>query len=202
MTPGFRPRGDDLLVRLSPPAATSAGGIALPQNLDRRETEGTVLAAGPGVLLPDGKRPAITWFIEADVVVFAQHDFRLLEGREGLVSARAVVATVAFDGSLHPENDYVMLSPDRAPSESAGGIALPETARKTARAGRLLATGPGPLVTTGPLAGLCKPVWAALNVPREWVTAAPKVWYSADSMARHAGGKVFVHAKDLLFWEE
>ena len=43
---------------------------------------------------------------------------------------------------FRPLNDFVLIEPVAAVTESAGGIAVPETAQERAREGTVLAVGP------------------------------------------------------------
>jgi chaperonin GroES len=51
----FRPLADRVLVKRHEARETTEGGIIIPQNAQERPTRGTVVAAGPGKTLDNGK---------------------------------------------------------------------------------------------------------------------------------------------------
>jgi chaperonin GroES len=68
----LRPLGDRLVVQPTPREEMTKSGIVLPDTAKEKPQEGTVIAAGPGRLLDDGKREALD-VNEGDKVLYAKY---------------------------------------------------------------------------------------------------------------------------------
>jgi chaperonin GroES len=68
----LRPLGDRLIVEPQEQESRTTSGIILPETAKEKPQEGTVLAAGPGRTVDDGKR--VTLDVKAgDVVLYARY---------------------------------------------------------------------------------------------------------------------------------
>jgi chaperonin GroES len=86
MTPELRPLADRVIVERMPPAESTAGGIVLPDIAKDVPREGTVIAAGPGLLLENGQlRPLEVH--QGDKVLFGSYAGNevLIDGKTYLV---------------------------------------------------------------------------------------------------------------------
>ncbi len=68
----LRPLGDRIVVRPTPREEMTKTGIVLPDTAKEKPQEGTILAAGPGRILDDGKREAMD-VKEGDKVLYAKY---------------------------------------------------------------------------------------------------------------------------------
>jgi len=62
------PLGDKIIIRRIEAEATTAGGIVLPDTAKEKPQRGTVLAVGPGKLLDNGERGALSVAIGDEVI--------------------------------------------------------------------------------------------------------------------------------------
>jgi len=91
----LRPVGANVVVRRDPAEAVTAGGIVLPDEAQEKPRQGTVIAVGPGKLLPSGERQPIDVQV-GDTVIFTKYsgnevrwggeDLLVLAGHEVLVA--------------------------------------------------------------------------------------------------------------------
>jgi chaperonin GroES len=92
----LRPLGDRVVVRPTPREEMTKSGIVLPDTAKEKPQEGTVIAAGPGRILEDGKREQMD-VKEGDKVLYAKYagtEFKV-EGEELLiVSQKDILAIV------------------------------------------------------------------------------------------------------------
>ena len=72
MAVDFRPLSDKVLVKPSKGEEKSAGGIYIPDSAKQKPIEGEVIAVGPGRVLDDGTRAAMTVQI-GDKVVYSKY---------------------------------------------------------------------------------------------------------------------------------
>lgn len=70
--PTIHPLDNRVLIRRDAPEAQSSGGIVLPQQAQENQQYGIVLVTGPGKLLPDGSRAAMS-VKPGDRVVFGRY---------------------------------------------------------------------------------------------------------------------------------
>ena len=93
----LRPLGDRVVVQPSAREEMTKSGIVIPDTAKEKPQEGTVLAAGPGRILDDGKREAMD-VKTGDKVLYAKYagtEFKL-EGEDLLiVSQKDILAIVA-----------------------------------------------------------------------------------------------------------
>ena len=68
----LKPLGDRVLVEPSEAEEKSPGGILLPESAQEKPAEGKVIAVGPGKLLDDGTRAAMS-VKEGDVVIYRKY---------------------------------------------------------------------------------------------------------------------------------
>ena len=93
----LRPLGDRVVIQPSAREEMTKSGIVLPDTAKEKPQEGTILAAGPGRILEDGKREAMD-VKTGDKVLYAKYagtEFKL-EGEDLLiVSQKDILAIVA-----------------------------------------------------------------------------------------------------------
>jgi chaperonin GroES len=93
----LRPLGDRVVVQPSAREEMTKSGIVIPDTAKEKPQEGTVLAAGPGRILDDGKREAMD-VKTGDKVLYGKYagtEFKL-EGEDLLiVSQKDILAIVA-----------------------------------------------------------------------------------------------------------
>lgn len=105
----IEPLGSKVVVKVSEAAGVSAGGIILPDSVQKKATEGTVYAVGPGAPLDDGTIRPMT-VKEGDVVLFGKYggteitvggqDFMIMD--EDQIYARLPQPEVAEVGEAFP----------------------------------------------------------------------------------------------------
>ncbi len=67
-----KPLEDRVLVKPSEPETKTASGLYLPETAKEKPMQGKVIASGPGKLLENGKRAALTVKV-GDTVVFGRY---------------------------------------------------------------------------------------------------------------------------------
>ena|SRR5579862_1112925 len=72
MAVNFRPLEDKVLVKPSKGEEKSTGGIYIPDSAQQKPIEGSVIAVGPGRVLDDGSRGAMTVRV-GDNVVYSKY---------------------------------------------------------------------------------------------------------------------------------
>ena len=92
----LKPLGDRVVVKPSEKEERTKSGILLPDTAKEKPQEGTILAAGPGRILDDGKRESMD-VKQGDKVLYAKYagtEFKI-EGDELLiVSQKDILAIV------------------------------------------------------------------------------------------------------------
>ena len=92
----LRPLGDRVVIKPTAREEMTKSGIVLPDTAKEKPQEGTILAAGPGRILDDGKREAMD-VKKGDKVLYAKYagtEFKV-EGDELLiVSQKDILAVV------------------------------------------------------------------------------------------------------------
>jgi chaperonin GroES len=92
----LRPLGDRVVIKPSAKEEMTKSGIVLPDTAKEKPQEGTIVAAGPGRILDDGKREAMD-VKKGDKVLYAKYagtEFKV-EGDELLiVSQKDILAIV------------------------------------------------------------------------------------------------------------
>ena len=92
----LRPLGDRVVITPTPREEMTKSGIVLPDTAKEKPMEGTILAAGPGKILEDGKREAMD-VKEGDRVLYAKYagtEFKV-DGEDLLiVSQKDILAIV------------------------------------------------------------------------------------------------------------
>jgi chaperonin GroES len=68
----LKPLDDRVLIRPDDSEGVTPGGIVLPDNAKEKSQRGKVLAIGPGRLLDDGRRAALTVKV-GDAVLFSKY---------------------------------------------------------------------------------------------------------------------------------
>jgi chaperonin GroES len=92
----LRPLGDRVVVRPTPREEMTKTGIVLPDTAKEKPQEGTVVAAGPGRILDDGKREQMD-VKEGNKVLYAKYagtEFRVDEEELLIVSQKDILAIV------------------------------------------------------------------------------------------------------------
>jgi chaperonin GroES len=92
----LRPLGDRVVVKPTPREEMTKSGIVLPDTAKEKPQEGTVIAAGPGRLLDDGKREQMD-VKEGQKVLYAKYagtEFKLDEEELLIVSQKDILAVV------------------------------------------------------------------------------------------------------------
>ena len=67
-----RPLEDRILIKPVEPETKTASGLFLPESAKERPMHGTVVAVGPGLLLENGERAAVT-VKKGDTVVYGKY---------------------------------------------------------------------------------------------------------------------------------
>ena len=94
----LRPLGDRVVVKPTPREEMTKTGIVLPDTAKEKPQEGTVIAAGPGRILDDGKREAMD-VKEGDKVLYAKYagtEFKV-EGDDLLIVSQKDVLAIVQD---------------------------------------------------------------------------------------------------------
>jgi len=68
----YQPFGDRVVVKPAEREEVSAGGILLPDTVQEKPQEGTIVAVGPGRIGDDGKRIAMESKVD-DLVVYSKY---------------------------------------------------------------------------------------------------------------------------------
>jgi chaperonin GroES len=92
----LKPLGDRLVVRPTPREEMTKSGIVLPDTAKERPQEGTVLSAGPGRVLDDGKREAMD-VSEGQKILFQKYagtEFKLDDEELLILSQKDVLAII------------------------------------------------------------------------------------------------------------
>jgi chaperonin GroES len=92
----LRPLGDRVVVKPTGREEMTKSGIVLPDTAKEKPQEGTVLAAGPGRVLDDGKRESMD-VKEGDKVLYAKYagtEFKVDEEELLIVSQKDILAIV------------------------------------------------------------------------------------------------------------
>ena len=92
----LRPLGDRVVIEPTPREEMTKSGIVLPDTAKEKPQEGTILAAGPGRLLDDGKREAMD-VKKGDKVLYAKYagtEFKIDDEDLLIVSQKDILAVV------------------------------------------------------------------------------------------------------------
>ena len=92
----LRPLGDRVVVQPTPREEMTKSGIVLPDTAKEKPQEGTILAAGPGRILDDGKREQMD-VKEGQKVLYAKYagtEFKIDEEELLIVSQKDILAVV------------------------------------------------------------------------------------------------------------
>jgi chaperonin GroES len=92
----LRPLGDRVVVRPTPREEMTKSGIVLPDTAKEKPQEGTIIAAGPGRILDDGKREQMD-LKEGQKVLYAKYagtEFKLDDEELLIVSQKDILAIV------------------------------------------------------------------------------------------------------------
>jgi chaperonin GroES len=92
----LRPLGDRVVVRPTPREEMTKSGIVLPDTAKEKPQEGTIVAAGPGRILDDGKREPMD-IKEGQKVLYAKYagtEFKLDDEELLIVSQKDILAIV------------------------------------------------------------------------------------------------------------
>jgi chaperonin GroES len=94
----LRPLGDRVVVRPTPREEMTKTGIVLPDTAKEKPQEGTVVAAGPGRILDDGKRESMD-VQEGNKVLYAKYagtEFKI-DGEELLIVSQKDILAIVED---------------------------------------------------------------------------------------------------------
>ena len=94
----LRPLGDRVVIRPTPREEMTKTGIVLPDTAKEKPQEGTIIAAGPGKILDDGKREAMD-VKEGDKVLYAKYagtEFKV-DGDELLIVSQKDILAIVTD---------------------------------------------------------------------------------------------------------
>jgi len=97
-TTKLRPLGDRVVIQPTPREEMTKSGIVLPDTAKEKPQEGTILAAGPGRILDDGKREAMD-LKKGDKVLYAKYagtEFKI-DGEELLIVSQKDVLAIVQD---------------------------------------------------------------------------------------------------------
>ena len=93
----LQPLGDRVVVKPTPREEMTKSGIVLPDTAKEKPQEGTIIAAGPGKILDDGKRESMD--VKAgDKVLYAKYagtEFKIDGDELLIVSQKDILAIVA-----------------------------------------------------------------------------------------------------------
>ena len=95
-TTKLNPRGDRCVIRPTPREEMTKSGILLPDTAKEKPQEGTVIAAGPGRILDDGKRESMD-VKEGQKVLYAKYagtEFKVDDEDLLIVSQKDILAIV------------------------------------------------------------------------------------------------------------
>ena len=93
----LRPLGDRVVIQPTAREEMTKSGIVLPDTAKEKPQEGTILAAGPGRILDDGKREAMD-VKKGDKVLYAKYagtEFKIDDDELLIVSQKDILAIVA-----------------------------------------------------------------------------------------------------------
>jgi chaperonin GroES len=94
----LRPLGDRVVIQPTPREEMTKSGIVLPDTAKEKPQEGTVIAAGPGRILDDGKREAMD-IKKGDKVLYAKYagtEFKV-DGDELLIVSQKDILAIVED---------------------------------------------------------------------------------------------------------
>ena len=95
-TTKLRPLGDRVVIQPTAREEMTKSGIVLPDTAKEKPQEGTILAAGPGRILDDGKREAMD-VKKGDKVLYAKYagtEFKIDDEDLLIVSQKDILAVV------------------------------------------------------------------------------------------------------------
>ena len=93
----LQPLGDRVVVKPMAREEMTKSGIVLPDTVKEKPQEGTIIAAGPGKILDDGKRETMD-VKEGDKVLYAKYagtEFKVEEQDLLILSQKDILAVVA-----------------------------------------------------------------------------------------------------------
>jgi co-chaperonin GroES (HSP10) len=203
----LQPCGSHLLLRLAKPRTESKGGIYLPEIMWKLPVSGVVLAVGPGRDIPETGRRSTIWSAVGDEVLFQRKDLRAIDGDDehALLLAEDVLGFVSRNGTVCPENDWVLVELDATETCSSGGIILPERERQRAKSGIVKDIGPGRVLLKGTWYGTRRDVYRLLGLSSETRLVGKRVhWEGMEEVVRlsQPRGQALVRAGDLMAIEE
>ena len=92
----LRPLGDRVVIQPTAREEMTKSGIVLPDTAKEKPQEGTILAAGPGRILDDGKREAMD-VKKGDKVLYAKYagtEFKIDDIEYLIISQKDILAVV------------------------------------------------------------------------------------------------------------
>ena len=92
----LRPLGDRVVIKPTAREEMTKSGIVLPDTVKEKPQEGTIIAAGPGKVLEDGKREPMD-VKSGDKVLYAKYagtEFKIDEDELLIVSQKDILAIV------------------------------------------------------------------------------------------------------------
>ena len=95
----LKPLGDRVVIQPTPREDVTKSGILLPDTAKEKPQEGTILAAGPGKILEDGKREAMD-VKEGDRVLYSKYagtEFKV-DGEELLIVSQKDILAIVETG--------------------------------------------------------------------------------------------------------
>jgi len=93
----LKPLGDRVVIKPTAREEMTKSGIVLPDTVKEKPQEGTIIAAGPGKILEDGKRETMD-VKEGDKVLYAKYagtEFKIDDDELLIVSQKDILAIVA-----------------------------------------------------------------------------------------------------------
>ena len=95
----IRPLGDKVVVKASTADERTAGGIVLPDAAREKPQQGTVVAVGPGRVLENGERAAMS-VKEGDTVIYSKYGGNeiKLDGQELLILDQESIYAIKVEG--------------------------------------------------------------------------------------------------------
>ena len=94
----LKPLGDRVVIQPTPREEVTKSGILLPDSAKEKPQEGTIIAAGPGKMLEDGKREAMDVKV-GDRVLYAKYagtEFKV-DGEDLLIVSQKDILAIVED---------------------------------------------------------------------------------------------------------
>lgn len=131
------PVGDRVFVKIDAGEEKTMGGIILPTAVQKKPTQGTVVASGKAKGLEVG-----------DMVVYSKYagtELNVSDEAFVLLKEEDCIGKMASDNvaAMQPLGDRILIEVEQAEAETAGGVLLTESAKEKPTLGKVVAVGTG-----------------------------------------------------------